>query len=67
MVVNVSRNGATVSTDRNLVPGQDLKVVLDESETEIEARVVSRRAPGKYSLRFDKPLGKKGLDDPLLS
>ncbi|MEC8894713.1 MAG: PEP/pyruvate-binding domain-containing protein [Planctomycetota bacterium] len=67
MVVNVSRNGATVSTDRNLVPGQDLKVVLDESETEIQAKVVSRRAPGKYSLRFDKPLGKKGLDDPLLS
>lgn len=68
MVVNVSRNGATVFTDRDLVPGQDLKVVLDESETEIKAKVISRRAPGKYSLRFDKPLGKKGLDGrPLLS
>ena len=67
MVVNISRNGATVSTDRELVPGQDLKVVLDESETEIQAKVVSRRAPGRYSLRFDKPLGKKGLDAPLLS
>lgn len=67
IVVNVSRNGATVSTDRDLVPGQDLKVVLDESETEILARVVSRRAPGQYSLRFEKPLGEKGLEGPLLS
>ena len=67
MVVNVSRNGAIISTDQNLVPGQDLKVVLDKSERAIRARVVSCKAPGHYSLRFEKPLEEKGLDGPLLS
>ena len=67
MVVNVSRSGAMVSTDKDLVPGQDLKFVMDESDTEIQAKVVGRKAPGRYSIRFDKPLGEKGLGGPLLS
>jgi hypothetical protein len=56
-----------VSTEQDLVPGQDLKVVLDESDTKIRARVVSRKATGEYSIRFEKPLEEKGLDGPLLS
>ena len=67
MVVNVSRSGAMVSTDTDLVPGQDLKFVLAESDTEIQAKVVGRKAPGRYSIRFEKPLEEKGLGGPLLS
>ena len=67
MVVNVSRSGAMVSTDTDLVPGQDLKFVLAESDTEIQAKVIGRKAPGHYSIRFEKPLEEKGLGGPLLS
>jgi hypothetical protein len=67
MVVNVSRSGAMVSTDTDLVPGQDLKFVLDQSDTEIQAKVVGCKAPGRYSIRFEKPLEEKGLGGPLLS
>ena len=67
MVVNVSRNGAMVATKKDLLPGQDLKVVLADSDTKIRARVIARKAPGQYSIRFEKPLEEKGLDGPLLS
>jgi phosphohistidine swiveling domain-containing protein len=67
MVVNVSRNGAMVATKKDLLPGQDLKVVLADSDTKIRARVIARKAPGQYTIRFEKPLEEKGLDGPLLS
>ena len=67
MVVNVSRNGAMDSTQQDLLPGQDLKIVLAESDTKIRARVIARKAPGQYSIRFEEPLEEKGLDGPLLS